>query len=106
MDIDAVAKGVGLFGSAVVALKQAIELLPDSSKKAEAAAALERAEREFKLAEAETARNLGYEVCRKHFPPEIMLSEDDMVWKCPKCENMKDLRPKSIPMRRSGKSEQ
>lgn len=96
MDIDALAKGVGLFSSALAALKQAIDLLPDSSKKVDAAAALERAEREFKIAEAEVARKLGYEVCRKHFPPEIMLSEDDKVWECPKCKNRKDNTPRVV----------
>jgi hypothetical protein len=93
MDIDALAKGVGVFSSALSALKQTIDLLPDSSKKADAAAALERAEREFKIAEAEAANKLGYEVCRNHFPPEIMLSEDDMLWVCPKCSNKKDIGP-------------
>jgi hypothetical protein len=90
MDIDALTKGVGLFGSALAALKQALELLPDSSKKADAAAALERAEREFKLAEATAASKLKYELCRNHFPPEIMLSTDDVIWECPKCKNKKD----------------
>jgi len=93
MDIDALAKGIGLFTSALSALKQAIDLLPDSSKKADAAEALERAEREFKVAEAQVATKLGYEICRKHFPPEIMLSEDDMVWVCPQCGNKKDMGP-------------
>ena len=89
MDFDALEKGVGLFNSALTALKQAIDLLPDSSKRADAAAALERAERELKVAEAEVAKKLGYEVCRKHFPPEIMLSKDDKNWECPHCGNMK-----------------
>ena len=102
MDIDALAKGVGLFSSALTALKQAIDLLPDGSKKTDAAAALERAEREFKIAEAETAKKLGYEVCRKHFPPEIMLSENDNDWECQKCGNKKYTGPVSfsMPMRR------
>jgi len=103
MDIDALAKGVSLFSSALTALKQAIDLLPDSSKKVDATAALERAEREFKLAEAEVAKKLGYEVCRKHFPPEIMLSENDEDWECPKCGNRKDARARSfsVPPRRA-----
>ena len=45
MDIDSLAKGIGLFGSAITALKQAIELLPDNPKKNDAKTALERAER-------------------------------------------------------------
>jgi len=102
LDINALAKGVGLFGSALGALKQAIDLLPDSSKKADAEAALQQAEREFKLAEAETANRLGYEICRKHFPPEVMLSDDDMVWVCPECGNKKDKTPRArvVPVRR------
>jgi hypothetical protein len=93
MEIDALAKGVGLFSSALTALKQALDLLPDSSKKADAVEALERAERAFKIAEAEVASKLKYEICRSHFPPVIMLSKDDMIWVCPECNNMKDNTP-------------
>jgi hypothetical protein len=86
MDMDAFAKGVRLFGSALATLQQVIAL-PDGSKKAEASAALERAEREFKTAEAEVADKLEYEICRSHFPPETMLSKDERNWQCPKCGN-------------------
>jgi hypothetical protein len=89
MDIDSLAKGVGLFSSALATLKQIISLLPDNSKKAEAIAYLERAEREFKIAESEFATGLGYEICRQHFPPVIMLSKDDKNWDCPECHNTK-----------------
>lgn len=41
MDIDSLAKGVGLFSSALAALKQIISLLPDNSKKEEALAYFE-----------------------------------------------------------------
>lgn len=85
MDIDSLAKGMGLFSSAIAALKQVIDLIPDSSKKKEAISALERAEKEFQLAEVEAATKLGYEICRRHFPPEIMLEESDTHCKCPKC---------------------
>jgi hypothetical protein len=60
MDVDALAKGIGLFNSAVATVKQAIELLPDTSKKAEATAALKQAEQEFKIAQAEAAVRLKY----------------------------------------------
>ncbi len=100
MDIDTLAKGIGLFSSAITALRQAIELMPDGSKKSEAVAALQRAERAFKIAEAETAKKLDYELCHKHFPPEIMLSGDDTTWKCPICGNEKftGLQVGSIPL--------
>jgi len=94
MDFDTLTKGISLFGSALSALKQARDLLPDGSQKADATAMLERAERELKVAEGEVAKKMGYEICRKHFPPEIMLSGDDAVWECPKCGNKKDTRPK------------
>jgi hypothetical protein len=93
VDIDAFTKGLGLIGSAIATIKQVIELLPDSPKKDEAMVALKQAERELKIAEGETARELGYEICRKHFPPEIMLSEDDSTWSCPICGNEKYTGP-------------
>jgi len=93
MDIDSLAKGIGLFSSAIIAVKQAIELLPDNPKKNDAKTAVERAEREFKIAEAQVATKLGYQVCRKHFPPEIMLSEDNANWTCPNCGNKQYFGP-------------
>lgn len=96
MDIEPIIAGIGLFSTAVNALKQAISLIPDSSQKADAEAALEQAERKFKLAEAKTAKHLGYEICRKHFPPEVMLSENDTLWECPQCGNKKDTGPAGV----------
>ena len=49
----------------------------------------ERAEREFKIAESETATGLGYKICHQHFPPVIILSKDDKNWECPECHNTK-----------------
>jgi hypothetical protein len=92
MEIDTLTKGIGLFSAALSALKQAINLIPNNSHKREAEAAYEEAYRELKVAEAEVATKLKYEICRKHFPPEIMLSEDDQIWICPDCHNKKDKR--------------
>ncbi|MBN1618383.1 hypothetical protein JW887_03510 [Candidatus Dojkabacteria bacterium] len=89
MDLDSLGKGIGLFGSAIAAIKQLISLMPDNSKKEEAIEYLKRAEREFKIAESESATDLGYEICRQHFPPIIMLSKDDKHWECPECHNTK-----------------
>ena len=89
MDLDSLTKGISLFGSAIATVKQIIMLIPDKSKREEAEAYLERAEREFKIAESESATSLGYEICRQHFPPVIMLSKDNQVWECPECHNMK-----------------
>jgi hypothetical protein len=92
MDIDKLSKGVGLFSAALAALKQAISLLPDNAHKSDIEAAYEQAYRELKIVEAETADKLKYEICRAHFPPEIMLSKDDKIWVCPVCNNKKDKR--------------
>jgi hypothetical protein len=89
MDIEAFGKGIGLVGSTLKLLKQAVDLLPNNSKKADAIEILEKAERELKIAESESAAGLGYEICRAHFPPSIMLSKDDKNWECPECHNTK-----------------
>jgi hypothetical protein len=92
MDIGSLAQGMTLLKSALDALKQAKELMPDSSQKEGADIALIQAERQLKIAEGEIAGKLQYELCRNHFPPEIMLSSDDKVWMCPNCDNKKDNR--------------
>ena len=74
MDIKALTDGMSLIATAIATLKQVKDLLPESSEKGEAAAALEQAEQQFKIAEAQIATELGYEICRSHFPPVIMLS--------------------------------
>ena len=90
--MDTLSKGIGIFSAALTALKQAINLLPDNARKVEVEAAYEQAYRELKIAEAEIANKLKYEICRAHFPPEIMLSKDDKIWICPSCDNKKDKR--------------
>ena len=92
MEIDTLSKGIGLFSAALSALKQAINLLPDNPHKADVEVAYEQAYRELKIAKAEIANKLKYEICRAHFPPEIMLSKDDKIWICPSCDNKKDKR--------------
>jgi len=50
---------------------------------------LDEAERATKLAEAQIAESLGYQLCKCEFPPTIMLSIEhrDLVeiFKCPRC---------------------
>ena len=85
MDIKALGEGIKALGSVVAIIKQAIDLLPDSSKKADAQSVLEKAERELRIAEATAAEALKYQLCRKHFPPVIMLSKGNGIWVCPEC---------------------
>jgi hypothetical protein len=70
-------------------LKQLKDILPEGPQKKKAVGVLEQAEHQFKLAEVQTLHGLGYELCRDHRFPEIMLSKDDENWKYPVCGNEK-----------------
>jgi hypothetical protein len=85
--------------SAMGLLKDAKELLPSGDQRHLAISqALATAESSSRIAEAEVAKALGYELCRAHFPPVIMLqigyhtaNEDKFsengkrVFECPEC---------------------
>ncbi len=90
LDIETIKNTISAFGAALTVLKQAKDMLPESSQKQDVNTAIESIERQLKIAESQTAHALGYQLCRKHFPPEVMLSGDDRVWNCPVCGNLKD----------------
>jgi hypothetical protein len=94
---ETVKQGISTAVAALGFIKQAKELLPEGSKKNEVDEALQKAERQLKLAESQIAQGLKYAVCRNHFPPVIMLSPDDKNWKCPECRNEK--HPPSVTQR-------
>jgi hypothetical protein len=89
IDLNALKESLMSMASALTMLKQLIDSMPNGRKREEATAALKQAERQLKLAEAQTMQSLGYEMCRNHELPEIMLSKDDLNWECPKCNNKK-----------------
>ena len=93
MDLAAITAGLVLLKTAVSTAKEIIDALPDGPKKQEAVTAFENAERQIKSAEAQTAQGLGYELCRNHYPPEIMLSEDGISWRCLTCPYTTDTGP-------------
>jgi Holliday junction resolvasome RuvABC DNA-binding subunit len=97
MDLDAIKESLVSMATALNLLKQLKDSLPKGSNKEEATKALEQAERQLKLAEAQTMHSLGYEICRNHELPEIMLSKDDLNWECPKCKNKKYTGMTSMP---------
>lgn len=103
MDIAPLAQGMTLLKGALDMVKQAKELMPDSSQKEDADIALAQAERQLKIAEGEIAGKLQYELCRNHFPPEIMLSSDDRVWTCPTCGNKKDKSGPTVSFARTSR---
>ena len=86
---------LAVLSSAASSLTKVKELLPqDGSGKNELASALEdleRAKQGLKRAEIEFAHGLGFQICHNHFPPGIMLSENDEDWTCPECGNTRDI---------------
>jgi hypothetical protein len=99
------AQGATAFKSMFEGFRAALGLLKDvrglGTEKPDQAkaitAALEKAEEAAKVAEAEIAKALGYELCKCQFPPVAMLTvgyldigfaryqEGDPVYECPRC---------------------
>jgi hypothetical protein len=95
--IPAVKSAFDAVRSAIGLVKDAKDLLPkDQKAKADAiTAALATAESSSRIAEAEVAKALGYELCKCTFPPTIMLTVGELdgrsklglgpVYECPRC---------------------
>lgn len=95
MDITLFTEAVTLAKSAISLLRGAKDLLPDSKEKEEATRLLGIAEREFKISEAKAASELGYEICRCTWPPQIMIeTEKEYIVQCPQCKKTKDIKPR------------
>jgi hypothetical protein len=79
--------------SAIALLKDTRDLLPKDEKTAAITEALLTAESSSRIAEAEIANALGYELCKCTFPPTIMLTVGEHngrpklgpVYECPRC---------------------
>ncbi len=82
--------------SAIGLVKETKELLPKGETTATITAALATAESSSRIAEAEVAKALGYELCKCQFPPTPMLTvgyhtrsqshrPGSPVFECPKC---------------------
>jgi hypothetical protein len=75
----------GAGAACIAAFKEAISLLPDGEKKRKAEQEIKRAESENKKAEAFVAARLGFQICTRCWPPEVMLVDDDGIAKCRNC---------------------
>ena len=87
MDAETIKQIAIAFEAVIPAIKQVIDLLPNGKRKKEIEQALKNAERQLKIAEAQSAQAMNYKLCQNHFPPEIMLTVDSRNWKCPACGN-------------------
>jgi hypothetical protein len=66
-------------------LKAGVGLLP-SAKRVEVGQKIAAAKDALKRADAALAQQLGFELCRCTYPPQIMLwHEQEKVTKCPRC---------------------
>jgi len=92
-DTDAIKSAFDMARSAFDTVKALKALKSDDPEAANAVEQIELAEREVRLAEAQIAQSLGYELCRCQFPPVPMLKDRTdnesatTIYKCPQCES-------------------
>lgn len=102
MDLQSLTDGLALFRSGMDGVRSALGtwrdvrgLLPDE-KRGEIDRALEASEQQLRIAEAQIAKGLGYDLCHCQFPPVAMLTvgwrngrgkeiPNGPVHRCPAC---------------------
>lgn len=95
LDVEAIKQAISAFGATLTVLKQAKDLLPDGKNKEQVSENIEKAEEQLNIAEIESAKSIGFKICHNHYPAGVMLSADDINWKCPTCGNQIVPKPPS-----------
>jgi len=90
MDIELISKGIEIVSSTISSIKTIKDLLPSAKQKQDIEKQLEEAESNLKIAEAEIAKGFEYKLCRRHFPPGIMLDLNQFKLQCKTCGNIED----------------
>lgn len=72
--MDSVKIGISLLSETIGLVKKTQEILPESDSKKAIEKSLDEAIKATKLAEAQIAQALGYNLCKCTFPPQVMLS--------------------------------
>lgn len=91
IDYNAVVLAISTFKNILGSLRDAKELLPEGEDKKKIEVKIEEADRARKEAEIKLAGAWGYPVCRRTFPPAIMLKVGDdpetggEKFRCPEC---------------------
>jgi hypothetical protein len=85
MDLETVKTFLSLAGQGMGLLKQGKELMPKGPQREEAEKVITEAEQTLALAEVKAAQEMGYELCRCTWPPQICLRIDGRDNICPKC---------------------
>ena len=104
MDLNLIISGIQSLKSLVELFKTGRELVSESQRET-FDKTVAQTEKQLKIAEAEIAKGLGYTICRKHWPPEIMLEigQTDKynvpISKCPQCYDTQPKPSKPLPSR-------
>lgn len=85
MNIQAIKEGFTITENVIGILKSATDKLPPGNKRKEADRLLKAAEEKIKEAEARVGHELGFPVCKRCWPPEIMIHNDDREYICRNC---------------------
>lgn len=86
MDINTGAAIFSLLDQSLGLLKKSRDVMPDSKEKKELSKKLAEVEAAYHIAEAKAAQELGYELCKCSWPPQIMLISADGQAECSKCK--------------------
>ena len=97
-ELKTLSEGINALRSLVSTIKSIIEMLPKKDKE-KASQQLAEVEEKLQVAQAQIAKNLGYELCRCTWPPQIMLligeAEYGERFRCPKCG--REISPDDMP---------
>lgn len=85
MDLEIIKGFVSLAAQTIGVLKQGKELMPKGPQRDAAEKKIVEAEQTLALAEVKAAQELGYELCRCTWPPQICLRVHGRDNICPKC---------------------
>ena len=103
--MESVKLGLSLFSEAIGLVRKTQDLLPESDDKEAIEKSLKEADKAAKLAEAQIAQALGYNLCKCTFPPQIMVSKGYKLTNythkeefiCPVC-NKSSIPPEDPPL--------
>lgn len=105
MNIQAIKEGLTITGSVIGLLKSVTDTLPSGETRNEAERLLVDAEQQIKEAEARLAPELGFHLCKRCWPPEIMTLNNEGEFICRHCKlPMPDGSLIEIPPENSGSS--
>jgi hypothetical protein len=98
MELNDIGGIIGTVRSVVGLAREVFDSLPSGEKKKALKDSIESAERKMQEYNAEIAVKLGYQLCRSHFPPVIILEDvkKHFLFHCPDCGKEVNTAPASV----------